>query len=297
MRVDLPAPLAPTRPTIPGSSSTLSWSSAVTAAYRLRQPLDRDHHAPELDGHPQVRVRRSAHDAAGLRPDHGDPADRVRHRWAGPASGPAGRPAFHDWDTAHIQRRLAEIDAQAGASREVRHERAPALARAVSPGAGPRHREPVTDTHPAWKPTSCWPTPPSAAPEGKVHALGLGWTVTVTPLPAQAVVVFIKVPWDLANQSHRAVLTLIDEDGRAVSSRGPEGGQVRIESEFETGRPAGVPPRDAARRRALPSTIAPGDGPCRRAATSGGWRSTARARTPGGRRSRSARRLTSVICR
>ena len=32
-------------------------------------------------------------------------------------------PAFHDWDTAHIQRRLAEIDAQAGATREDRHER------------------------------------------------------------------------------------------------------------------------------------------------------------------------------
>jgi hypothetical protein len=93
--------------------------------------------------------------------------------------------------------------------------------------------------------------------EGKVHALGLGWTVTVTPLPAQAVVVFIKVPWDLANETHRAVLTLIDEDGRAVEPEGPDGGEVRIESDFETGRPAGVPrgmPLDVA----LSVNIAPG---------------------------------------
>src|SRR3954447_9908836 len=35
IRVDLPAPFAPTRPTIPGWSSKLSWSRAVTALYRL----------------------------------------------------------------------------------------------------------------------------------------------------------------------------------------------------------------------------------------------------------------------
>jgi hypothetical protein len=79
------------------------------------------------------------------------------------------------------------------------------------------------------------------SPEGKIHALGLGWTVTVTPLPAQAVVVFIKVPWDQANETHHAVLTLIDEDGRPVQPDGPDSGPVRIESDFETGRPAGVP--------------------------------------------------------
>src|SRR3954454_5160967 len=35
IRVDLPAPFAPTSPTIPGCSSKLSWSRAVTALYRL----------------------------------------------------------------------------------------------------------------------------------------------------------------------------------------------------------------------------------------------------------------------
>jgi hypothetical protein len=32
-------------------------------------------------------------------------------------------PAFHDWDTARIQRRLAEIDTQAGAASRLRRER------------------------------------------------------------------------------------------------------------------------------------------------------------------------------
>jgi hypothetical protein len=32
-------------------------------------------------------------------------------------------PAFHDWETGQIQRRLAEIDGQGAATREVRRER------------------------------------------------------------------------------------------------------------------------------------------------------------------------------
>jgi hypothetical protein len=95
------------------------------------------------------------------------------------------------------------------------------------------------------------------SPEGKVHALGLGWTVTSTPLPPSAVVVFIKVPWDQANEPHHAVLGLIDEDGRPVLPHGPEGGELEIQTVFETGRPAGVPrgmPLDVA----LTFAIAPG---------------------------------------
>jgi hypothetical protein len=95
------------------------------------------------------------------------------------------------------------------------------------------------------------------SPEGKIHALGLGWTVTSTPLPPQAVVVFIKVPWDQANELHHAVLSLIDEDGRPVRPHGPDSGEVEIQTDFETGRPAGVPrgmPLDVA----LTFAIAPG---------------------------------------
>jgi hypothetical protein len=95
------------------------------------------------------------------------------------------------------------------------------------------------------------------SPEGKVHALGLGWTVTSTPLPPQAVVVFIKVPWDEANETHNAVLTLIDEDGRPVLPQGPDGGELQIQTQFETGRPPGVP-RGMPLDMALTFTIAPG---------------------------------------
>ncbi len=70
-------------------------------------------------------------------------------------------------------------------------------------------------------------------------------------------VVFIKVPWDQANENHHAVLTLVDEDGRAVLPRGTGGRPGRIHADFETGRPAGVPrgmPLDVA----LSFAIAPG---------------------------------------
>jgi hypothetical protein len=93
--------------------------------------------------------------------------------------------------------------------------------------------------------------------DGKISALGLGWTVTTTPLPPQAVVVFIKVPWDQANEVHHAVLTLVDEDGRPAAPQGSDGGEIAIATDFETGRPAGVPkgmPLDVA----LTFAIAPG---------------------------------------
>jgi hypothetical protein len=79
------------------------------------------------------------------------------------------------------------------------------------------------------------------SPEGKIHALGLGWSVTTTPLPPQAVVVFMKVPWDQANEPHTAVLTLVDEDGHVVHPGGPDSPPLVISTQFETGRPPGVP--------------------------------------------------------
>jgi hypothetical protein len=80
------------------------------------------------------------------------------------------------------------------------------------------------------------------SPDGKVHALGLGWSTTVTPLPPQSVVVLIKVPWDVTNERHHVVVDLLDGDGRPVQVPGPLGSQpVRVEAEFETGRPPGLP--------------------------------------------------------
>lgn len=80
------------------------------------------------------------------------------------------------------------------------------------------------------------------SPDGKVHALGLGWSTTTTPLPPHAVVILIKVPWDVSNDKHVAVVELHGGDGEAVEVPGPMGMQtVKIEAEFETGRPPGLP--------------------------------------------------------
>ena len=78
--------------------------------------------------------------------------------------------------------------------------------------------------------------------EGRVHALGLGWSITSTPLPPQAVVLIIRVPWDLSDQEHTAVIELVSEDGKPVEVPGPVGEQsLRVEAQFETGRPPGIP--------------------------------------------------------
>lgn len=80
-------------------------------------------------------------------------------------------------------------------------------------------------------------------PDGKVHALGLGWSNTTTPLPPQAVVVFIKCPWDQTNDTHTVAIEMVDADGKSVEFPGPPDGalqRVRIEGEFETGRPPGI---------------------------------------------------------
>ena len=73
---------------------------------------------------------------------------------------------------------------------------------------------------------------------GKVSALGLGWSVTSSPTPPAALVLFMKVPWNLANQKHRLEMRLVDEDGRPAGP-GPEG--LNIQGEFEVGRPPGLP--------------------------------------------------------
>lgn len=82
-----------------------------------------------------------------------------------------------------------------------------------------------------------------SSPDGKVHALGMGWSTTTTPLPPQALVVLIKCPWDQTNDAHTVVVELVDSDGQPVAFPGPPDGAmqpVRIEAEFETGRPPGT---------------------------------------------------------
>ena len=74
------------------------------------------------------------------------------------------------------------------------------------------------------------------APEsGKVYALGLGWTATVTPLPPQAVIILVDVDWDETNVQHEAVVRLVDADGRPVTVSGPDGDhQIEVQARFES---------------------------------------------------------------
>jgi hypothetical protein len=77
---------------------------------------------------------------------------------------------------------------------------------------------------------------------GKIHALGLAWSKTTTPLPPQAVVLLVKVPWDQANRKHRFEVELVDADGHSVMTQGPVGEQpIKVAGEFESGRPPGLP--------------------------------------------------------
>lgn len=77
---------------------------------------------------------------------------------------------------------------------------------------------------------------------GKVHALGLGWTVTTTPTPPQAVIAIFDLDWHEANQPFHFEIKLLNADGSQIFGPGPAGpAPIQIEGDLETGRPPGLP--------------------------------------------------------
>lgn len=82
------------------------------------------------------------------------------------------------------------------------------------------------------------------AVNGKLYVLGGGWSLTGPEPSAMALAVKIEVPWDRANIKHRWLLQLLDEDGAAVElpslAADAATQPIRIEGEFEAGRPAGL---------------------------------------------------------
>jgi hypothetical protein len=84
------------------------------------------------------------------------------------------------------------------------------------------------------------------AVNGKLYVLGGGWSLTGPDPSAMALAVKIEVPWDRANLKHRWLLELLDEDGNAVEMPSAAAGgavqPLRIEGEFEAGRPPGLKP-------------------------------------------------------
>ena len=79
--------------------------------------------------------------------------------------------------------------------------------------------------------------------QGKIGALGLGWSTTGVPTPPHAVIVLLRVGWTETNRPHSLELSLLTADGAdAVSAPGPLGEQpLKIEASFEAGRPVGLP--------------------------------------------------------
>lgn len=80
-------------------------------------------------------------------------------------------------------------------------------------------------------------------PSGKVHALGMGWSLTRSPTPPMAVIVMVKIGWNETNHPHHMTLSLLTADGEhAVTVPGPVGQvPLQVQGEFEVGRPAGIP--------------------------------------------------------
>ncbi len=76
--------------------------------------------------------------------------------------------------------------------------------------------------------------------DGKLYVLGGGWSLSGPGPFIHALAIKIAVPWDQTNQRHHLTATLRTEDGADLRLGEPAGG-VSFESEFEVGRPVGLP--------------------------------------------------------
>lgn len=77
--------------------------------------------------------------------------------------------------------------------------------------------------------------------QGKLFISGGGWSLCGPGPFVHGLAFKLGVPWDQANRKHALRASLRDEDGNAVALGDPPG-EIGFESEFEVGRPAGLPP-------------------------------------------------------
>ncbi len=83
------------------------------------------------------------------------------------------------------------------------------------------------------------------SPDGKLHALGIGWQFVGAPTSPSAVVFLLHVPWDETNRKIKWELDLLDADGRPVllpSAVPNQFQRIHMEQSIEVGRPAGIKP-------------------------------------------------------
>lgn len=76
--------------------------------------------------------------------------------------------------------------------------------------------------------------------DGKLFVIGGGWTLCGPGAFTHALALKIEVPWDRSNERHSMRGILLNEDGDAVRVGEPSQ-DVVFESDFEVGRPPGLP--------------------------------------------------------
>jgi hypothetical protein len=78
--------------------------------------------------------------------------------------------------------------------------------------------------------------------DGKLDVIGSGWSMMRAAGPfGFFVAALFQIPWDRTNQKHAFRLELLDADGQPVTTP-DETEVIRIDGEFEAGRPAGLRP-------------------------------------------------------
>lgn len=76
--------------------------------------------------------------------------------------------------------------------------------------------------------------------DGKLDVLGAGWSMMRAAGPfGFFVAALFQIPWDQTNTKHAFRLELLDADGAPVAIGGES---IRIDGEFEAGRPPGLKP-------------------------------------------------------
>jgi hypothetical protein len=74
--------------------------------------------------------------------------------------------------------------------------------------------------------------------DGKLYVLGGGWTRLKPHIPVrQSLGIVVHVPFDLTNHPLKLHVQLLDDDSNTV---GLGGNEVKVDVEFEVGRPPGV---------------------------------------------------------
>jgi hypothetical protein len=78
--------------------------------------------------------------------------------------------------------------------------------------------------------------------DGKLDVIGAGWSMMRAAGPfGFFVAALFQIPWDQTNQKHAFRLELLDADGHPVTTP-DESEVIRIDGEFEAGRPPGLRP-------------------------------------------------------